>query len=322
MKTPLISFVVPHKGRENLLHETIKSITLQDFDLSSIEVIIVTQNDKLSEETLRFREFFPLSVYPRPVTDTISSLRNYGAANAKGEYLAFLDADIDLSPNWTSCVLQELHSNERRALISAIQCNSQSANSIERIRTALNNINKDSNVDCLDGKNLFLKHETFRLAGGFPGQLQTCEDIYFTNKVRSLGYLYLTSQTTFIHLGEDKDHAIMFKKEIWRGLSNLNSFSGRKVPLREFPSILIPAGLIPLLIMSLITLINGLYIPFVITASLMFSPVLAYSMRLYQHSRDRNVGFFAMLRFYMVYFSARSIGTYKGLYHGLLQRKL
>lgn len=319
MKPASISFIIPHKGREYFLQETIRSITLQDYDLSLIEVIIVTQNDKLSEETLGYQKSLTLSVYPRPVSDSIASLRNHGANQAKGEYLAFTDADIYLSPNWANCMLEALHLDEDRALVSAIQKNSQNANSVERIRTALNNINKDTCIDTLHGSNLFLNVEIFKLAGGFPAELQTCEDVFFTNKVSKYGNLYLTSKATFIHLGEDKDHAVMFKKEIWRGLSNLQSFKGRKVPIRELPSIFIPIALMILFISILLTLTQGFYILSILSAFLMIIPVIVYSLRLIKYAANQKIRLIDLLLFYIVYFSARSIGTYKGLYIALIK---
>ena len=321
MNKTLVSFVIPHKGRERFLQKTLDSISLQEINLSLIEVIIVTQNDRLSNETLNFQQNFTLSVYTKPVTDSISSLRNYGAENAKGEYIAFLDADVSISPNWTNCMLDELHKpNSNRVLVSGIQKNSEHANSIEKIRTTLNNISKDTNIDSLAGSNLFLNAKTFKLAGGFPSKLTTCEDIYFTNKVSNLGLLYLSSRATFIHLGEDKDYIGMFQKEIWRGLSNLQSLKGRKIPLRELPSIFIPLVLMLLFILSILMLIQGFYTPSIVLISIMLIPVIVYSIRLGNHSRNQNIKFIDLLTFYIVYFSARSIGIYKWLYITLIQR--
>jgi glycosyltransferase involved in cell wall biosynthesis len=320
MNNILVSFVIPHKGREKFLQQTLESITAQEFDLSFIEVVIVTQNDRLSDETLQFKQKIKLSIYTKPVTDSISSLRNYGAEKSIGEYIAFLDADVLISPNWTNCMLDELHKpNSNRVLVSAIQKNSEHANSIEKIRTALNNISKDSNMDGLAGSNLFLKSDTFELAGGFPSKLTTCEDIYFTNKVRHQGLLYLTSNATFIHLGEDKDYSGMFKKEIWRGLSNLQSLKGRKIPLRELPSIFIPLVLMLLFISSILLLIQRLYMPSIVTVAIMLIPVFAYSIRLRKNSTGQKIKYIDLLAFYVVYFSARSIGIYKWLYNNILK---
>lgn len=302
------------------MQQTIKSITQQDMDLSLIEVIVVTQNDRLNDEILDLKQHVALSVYPRPATESISSLRNHGAEKASSEYLAFIDADICLSPDWSRRMLDELNQEDsNRVLVSAIQKNSQQANSVERIRTVLNNISKDSNVDSLHGSNLFIKAETFKLSGGFPEDLQTCEDVFFTNKVSSFGLLFLSSRADFIHLGEDKSYKDMFKKEIWRGLSNLQSFHGRNVPLRELPSIFIPVILMILFISSTFLFVFDFIIPAVFLLLAMLTPVIAYTIRLRKYCNNQNIRSINLLSFYFIYFIARSIGSYKGLYKALLK---
>ena len=72
MNKTLISFIIPHKGREKFLQETIQSIALQEIDLSLIEVIIVTQNDRLSDEILAFQKNIELSVHVKTESETIS----------------------------------------------------------------------------------------------------------------------------------------------------------------------------------------------------------------------------------------------------------
>ena len=42
-----VSVIIPHKGREELLEQTIQSVLGLDFDLQEIEIIVVTQNKTL-----------------------------------------------------------------------------------------------------------------------------------------------------------------------------------------------------------------------------------------------------------------------------------
>ncbi|MCK5664012.1 MAG: glycosyltransferase family 2 protein [Thiotrichaceae bacterium] len=313
MKEKSISFIIPHKGREVFLQKTIESITLQEIDLSLIEVIIVTQNDGLTNETLRFQKNITLSIYTRTVTDTISSLRNYGVEKAKGEYLAFLDADVFLSANWAQSMLNTLKEVKSRVITSAVQINGKDAPPLEKIRTALSNAITDHNVSFLPGRNLFLSRETFYKAGGFPAHLISCEDYYFTDKANQLGDLYYTSKASYIHLGEDKDFKEMYTKEIWRGQSNLLSIKGRSIPLNEIPSFIIPIAFLILFLIMLVTLISGKYIFAIFSFIAMLLPVTLYSTRLYILARNK-VKFHNVVKFYLYYFPARAIGTIGGLF--------
>lgn len=192
MANKLVSFIIPHKGREEMLLQTLKSIESQSFDLSLVEVFVITQNDKLNcidsvDSTL------VKAIYPDKGL-TISALRNLGANEACGEYYAFLDADVELSPQWLTTMLELLKQKEQRKLVSAMQVNGPNPPVLEQIRTVLSNAEVDTNVSFLPGRNLFLSAATFEQVGGFPEHLITCEDYFFTDKVNSLGELYYSSE--------------------------------------------------------------------------------------------------------------------------------
>ena len=120
MSDKYISFIIPHYGREPLLLETLQSIANQDYDLGLIEVLVVTQNKSLSTPVQKFSDQFNLSIHTQPLSCTISELRNYGSKKSKGNYLAFLDADVSISNNWIKCMLEELEKpGEGRLLVGA-----------------------------------------------------------------------------------------------------------------------------------------------------------------------------------------------------------
>ena len=235
----LVSFIIPHKGREELLERTIRSILALEFEPQNIEILVLTQNKTLAEPPRDSKEI-PLRILFRPEHETIAALRNVGAKHAAGDYLAFLDADVELSRNWLTLMFQELAAKPERALVSAIQQGAPDAGPVENIRVLLNNTAADKAVKFLGSANLFLPRKIFERVDGFPEHLTTCEDYYFTNQVHRIGEVYCTSQASFIHLGEDKNYPALFRKEIWRGQANLQSLRRRKILFREIPSILTP----------------------------------------------------------------------------------
>jgi len=308
-----ITFIIPHKGREEFLTQTVESILSQDFDSTQFEVLIITQNKTLENMTRFEQATASINMYFQPEDKTISALRNFGVKQAKGEYLAFLDADVKLSPNWLNCMLETINEKPERVLTSAAQINSTDAPPLEKIRTALSNAELDCSVNFLPGRNLFIKKETFEQVKGFPEHLITCEDYYFTDQVHQLGELYYTSQANYIHLGEDKQYNEMYKKEIWRGQSNLQSIRGRNIPLREIPSFIIPPGLLLLLTVCIFALALDNYSIASGSFILLIIPVIAYSSRLHNLTKGE-VRFWYVLKFYFVYFPARAIGTIGGLF--------
>jgi len=311
-----VSFIIPHKGRFEMLAQTLQSINKQAYDLQTIEVIVVSQTPEIQQQTLLDNPSFKLTVYIRPENDTISALRNYGVTQAQGQYLAFLDADIWLSNNWIQQMIAELTTAQDRIISSAMQICKDNAPPLEKIRTSLSNAEIDTDVAFLPGRNLFLAKTSFNKIGGFPEHLITCEDYFFTDQAAKLGKLFYTSAATYIHLGEDKAYKAMFDKEIWRGQSNLQSISGRNIPLREWPSFVAPPAILLMFSLSLFLLLFGQWLIAILAFLVAVTPVFVYSLRLYALA-DKKVRFGHIIKFYVYYFPARAIGTVLGLFKSI-----
>ena len=310
--SPRISFIIPHKGREQMLLQTLDSLAALTTPPTEWEVIVVSQNDALSPELAERQTRMPLQIVFNHDGGTISYSRNLGVQHAKGEYLAFLDADIALSNNWIEEMLGCLQRPEVK-LASAMQINSQDAPPLERIRTALSNAEIDAFVAFLPGRNLFLHRDTFEAVGRWPEHLMTCEDYYFTDKVNQLGRLYYSSGAQYVHIGEDKAFSPMYEKEIWRGQSNLASLAGRRIPLREWPSFIVPLAIPALTLFALLFTLLGFSTLAALSLLGALAPILAYSLRL-KRLVGQSVSLWHCVLFYLVYFPARAIGTLKGAF--------
>lgn len=310
--TPDTTFIIPHKGREAMLIATLHSIAEQQVNKSEFEVIVISQNKTVSEEVAGFTDCISLSVIYNDPINSISHSRNLGADNAQGDYLAFLDADVALAPNWLSTMREILNSTPSIALVSAMQTNAVNAPPLEKIRTALSNAELDTNVSFLPGRNLFLRKQTFYQAGKFPEHLLTCEDYYFTDRVNQLGSLYYTSKSNYVHIGEDKEFVPMWKKEVWRGQSNLASVKGRRVPLREFPSFFVPFAVTGGALGAGIALCFSHYTMALVLLVVALLPFSAYVLRL-KKLTSSSVPLSYCLVFYLLYFPARALGTLLGV---------
>jgi len=308
-----ISIIIPHKGREELLNKTVESLINQNINLSTIEIIVVTQNTKLHFSQKLNDSSSTILIFHLDEDKSISTLRNFGASQAKGKYLAFLDADVELDDDWLACMIKIIDSDETQIIISSTQKNSLQSSEVEQVRTALNNINTNLNVDSLPGSNLFMRRIDFQDSHKFPEHMKTCEDIYFTSELAKKGKLFVTGVTSHIHLGEDSSYRQLFKKEIWRGQSNLQSIKGRSIPLREIPSFIIPPGLLLLLTICIFALALDSYLIAFVSFILLIIPVIAYSFRLHNLTKGE-VSFWYVFKFYLVYFPARAVGTIGGVF--------
>lgn len=101
---PLISVVIPVFNGEKTIQETIKSVLVQTF--TNFEIIVINDGSQdLTLEVISEIKDNRIQVHSYPNAGLAAS-RNRGITSAKGEYIAFIDAD-DL---WTSDKLEaQLH---------------------------------------------------------------------------------------------------------------------------------------------------------------------------------------------------------------------
>lgn len=293
-----------------MLEATVASIQNQSHYAWIDEIIIVS----LNETPITFQNDDKVRVIHLSYSPSISFQRNVGAKHAESPFLAFLDADIELAPNWLALCHHQLNDREERVLISAMQGCKTPDNPLEKVRSALSNAYLDTNLSFLPGRNLLLAKKTFYQAGQFPEHLQTCEDYYFTERVSSLGELYYTSRTWYHHLGEDASYGETFRKERWRAAYNLSSLRGRDIPLAEWPSILLPFWFLLAGVITLLGIMSADFGQFMLGLLAWFAPIGVYSLRLYLKNQGK-IPFSDIAKFYMAYFPGRTIGTFAGISH-------
>ncbi len=308
-------FVIPHKGRSEYLRQTLQSIAEQVSYSGSIEVVIVTKELSLDiDPTIdnANENGIPVSVLNVGPDLTISSQRNLGVASSSSDHLAFVDADISLAPNWLATMQQLLYATAGRVIVSAVQHCSETSTALEVIRTDQVNVQIDTDLKHMHGRNLFMRRAHFEAIVGFPEHLMTCEDYYFTGQAATLGSLYNSSQSSYVHLGEDKLLMPMFFKEIWRGASNLQSIEGRAIGFHELPSFLVPIWMVLFFLATLLSLFKGTFAVLAISVFCFLVPPTMYSFRL-KHLTHSSAGMLDMIIFYGVYFTSRGIGMFIGL---------
>ncbi|MEI6502137.1 MAG: glycosyltransferase family 2 protein [Armatimonadota bacterium] len=87
---PSVSVIVPAYNAAGTLTAVLEAVYAQTFPI--LEVIVVDDGSQDDTAAL-LRERFPQVKYVRQAQQGVSAARNRGAAEARGDYLAFLDAD-------------------------------------------------------------------------------------------------------------------------------------------------------------------------------------------------------------------------------------
>jgi glycosyltransferase involved in cell wall biosynthesis len=92
MKQPLVTVVVPTKNSAGMLRACLQSVADQSY--SNIELIVVDNHstDSTPDIARKFTEHFYTQGPER------SAQRNFAVSKAKGEYVAIIDSDMELTP--------------------------------------------------------------------------------------------------------------------------------------------------------------------------------------------------------------------------------
>lgn len=212
---------------------------------------------------------------------SIGALRNRGAAVCECDWLAFLDADIEVPENWLSRLL-ELHAQDRGDVF-ALDCDTPDQAPWFAIAWQRRTLRSGQLMHCqqwLPSPNLLMPRYWFDQVGGFDEHLQSGEDKEFTLRLAEAGArLMVLRDPVVLHWGYEGSWKEWLGKEMWRQGSHLQLLRthGASLRLLRFPALSVGAWVLDA--MALSALLDGfphLTLLLVLLASL---PALALSLR-------------------------------------------
>src|SRR5215212_9690533 len=94
---PLVSAIIIFLNEERFIEEAIQSVFAQSYENWELLLVDDGSSDASTQIALRYAEQYPAKVryleHPAHENRGMSASRNLGISYAKGEYIAFLDAD-------------------------------------------------------------------------------------------------------------------------------------------------------------------------------------------------------------------------------------
>ncbi|MFS0827424.1 glycosyltransferase family 2 protein [Pseudomonas phoenicis] len=219
---------------------------------------------------------------------SIGALRNRGTASSQGEWLAFLDADVEVPAHWLVHLLRLHH--EQRGDVFALACDTPStapwyAQAWQR-RTWRSGA-LQAQERWLTSQNLLMRRCWFERVGGFDERLSTGEDKDFTWRLTQAG-ARLTSvrAPAVVHWGFEGRWGEWLGKELWRQGGHLRLLRQHAPSLRlwRFPLLALGAGACDLA--ALLTLVSGQPAPTLALLAVGALPALALGIRQSLRQRD------------------------------------
>lgn len=148
MSRGLVSVIMPTYNRADFIREAIKSVLNQTYQ--HLELIIIDDGSTdLTSAIINNLQSPVIRYFPLEHSGNISKLRNFGVQKAKGEFIAYLDADDYWDVNKLTAQLQLLATDSSTGLIftDAIEFNE---NGIIKNGILKAHVNKISFKDILD----------------------------------------------------------------------------------------------------------------------------------------------------------------------------
>lgn len=231
------SVIIPAKNEQENIGRCLDSIFQVEWDPRQFEVIVVDNGS--SDATPRIAAEKGAAVYRQPEL-TISGLRNFGAARARGAILAFMDADCTVDRSWLSEAAKYLSRGDIVCFGSPPQVPpgatwvQRAWYQVRRKKVAL------GETAWLESMNMFVRREAFSLCHGFDEALITCEDYDISLRLKAFGRVFADAGVLAFHYGEASNLSHFFRKELWRGVGNLRGVLRHGVKLAELPSVCFP----------------------------------------------------------------------------------
>lgn len=223
-----LSFVVPCKNEERYIGNCIDSILKQTIKEKIFEIIVVDNGstDGTLEILKNYHEKLIKKVIERV---SISDLRNYGAELSNSEWIAFIDADVELDENWLHGLLLTLDELKHqkvdltKVIVGATYSIPDNATWVQRVWYEQLKSRDKSKQNYLNGGNLIVNRYIFNDIGGFNSNFETGEDVKFCEDALSLnGAIFKDQRILAVHHGYPITIKDFFKRERWHGLGMRN----------------------------------------------------------------------------------------------------
>lgn len=227
-RSATVSVIVPVFNARRHFEETLPALFAAGRRLGEVEFIFVDNGSSDgSYEHLCSLDHEAVQVH-RLEHATIAAVRNYGARQATGRYLSFIDADCVVP----ECYFEQAIDTLRSTGAAATGCEVEippAPHWIEATWHHLHYVGRDRYVHYLNSANFFVSRAVFLEVGGFREDLLTGEDAEIGQRVAGAGHtLFECTRVGAIHLGNPKSVRQFYRRTVWHALGMFGTVGGKR----------------------------------------------------------------------------------------------
>ena len=277
----LVSFVVPVRDDAVRLERCLTSIRRSAYPPELVEIVVADNGSTdRSADVGRGHGAIVLELPGK----RLGALRNAAAAAARGDVLAFVDADHEIVPGWIAAATRALE-NPDVAAVGAACVPPVPATWVQRLYDRLrSHPSRIEPVEWLGTGNMAVKRTAFDAVAGFDTTLETCEDVDLCRKLRGRGLTLLADpELGNIHYGDPRTLKHVFFGELWRGRDNVRVSFRAPRSARTITSAVIPVVHLLLLLTTVAGVLSFQRIGYAIAGLALFlfvASILARTLRM------------------------------------------
>jgi glycosyltransferase AglI len=182
IKKDLISIIIPVYNNPKGIEDTLNSLKKQNLNKEKYEIIVA--NDGGDKKTARICKKFDVRLVNITPNEGSYAARNKGLSIAKGEYIAFIDADIKATSNWLKKGFELLKKYDYiGGQIKIDQTKTKTLADYFEYLSAFDNKKKLEKYHYIPTANLFIKRKIISALGGFDERLRSGGDFEFGDRV-------------------------------------------------------------------------------------------------------------------------------------------
>ncbi len=223
MKNKLISVIVTTKNEETVIERLLKSIKDQTYKF--VEIIVVDNNS--TDRTTYIAKKYTKKLFS--IGPERSAQRNLGAKKANGDYLLFLDADMELSKD---VLLECFNCFESGRNIGGVIIPEQSVagkfwEKVKGFERSFYNLEGDQTTDAAR----FFPRKVFLKAGGYDETITGPEDWDLPENIRKLGFNFRRINAPIYHYERINSLYSLARKKFYYGLKSHRYMNKQKLPI-------------------------------------------------------------------------------------------
>tara|TARA_R110000823_G_scaffold115674_2_gene238469 strand:+ start:6373 stop:7341 length:969 start_codon:yes stop_codon:yes gene_type:complete len=309
--SPYFSIVIPAFNEEDHIGSCLQSIFNSDYDSTQYEVIVVDNGsqDRSHEIALNSRALvFQL------LQGNVGAVRNYGAAQARGQILVFIDADCLIDNDWLNRAENLIKDRPNCAYGGGVKLPSD-ATWIEK-SWLLQTKGQPTLPKHLIGASTMLSKELFLKIDGFDELVSSGEDTDLHNRLTYRNIpVFFDHALDITHLGNAKTPLQFIQRQIWHSENYLANCTD---------SLKDPVFLVTLsfLFLSFLFIIQSIFSPSHITILINLAlctllPALLSCKRVYRAGNFRLTPKILLQIYFLdlLYLTGRGVGVLKGVFH-------